>query len=355
MRRKGFKLRGTMGGLLFLSFFISGWLWLNGDGGGVDETCFYNSLHHTGEGMRFWYEENGGFMDITGIPYAKLDCRTCHVKSCERCHAEKAGEKCTYSLAQARKTDTCLDCHSREKVTFKICKDQNTLDVHVAGGMGCADCHKAADVHGDGTAYKTMRDPGAVKAACTDCHELDTGIKSHQVHNGKLDCAACHIANTTSCLNCHFDRFLEQKTRKGNFFPPCQDWILLVNYKGKVTSGNAQTLVYQKHAFIAYAPYFTHAVQSQARSCPDCHDNPAIRRIRAGQSIPMATFSDNRMISWKGVVPLVPGRLKWDFADKQGDQWILLESEQEPVIQFACFAEPLTEAQLKKLQASYEE
>jgi hypothetical protein len=28
---------------------------------------FTNSLHYTGEGMRRWYEEKGGFMEITKI------------------------------------------------------------------------------------------------------------------------------------------------------------------------------------------------------------------------------------------------------------------------------------------------
>jgi len=352
MKRGMFKLKGLIGVILFLFIFISGWFVI-GSEVEKEKSCFFNSLHYTGEGMRYWYEKSGGFMDITGIPYAKLDCQTCHIKSCDRCHAQKEGDKCTYSLEKAKETATCLACHSREKVTFKLCESNNTLDVHIASGMGCVDCHKGEDIHGDGTPYKTMRDPGAVKVACTNCHEPEKDIEAHQVHNDKLDCAACHIANTTSCLNCHFDKFLEQKTRKGNFFPPCQDWTLLVNYRGKVTSGNVQTLVYQKQKFIAYAPYFTHAVQAKARNCPDCHNNPAIRRIQAGESVPMATFSDNRMISWKGVVPLVPDKLKWDFADKQGDQWILLKSDKEPVIQLVCYAEPLTEDQLKKLQKSH--
>lgn len=36
---------------------------------------FTKSLHFTGEGMRYWYEEAGGFMRITGIPYRDLDCK----------------------------------------------------------------------------------------------------------------------------------------------------------------------------------------------------------------------------------------------------------------------------------------
>ncbi len=39
------------------------------------ESFFNKSLHHTTEGMRYWYEEQGGFRNITGIPYAELDCK----------------------------------------------------------------------------------------------------------------------------------------------------------------------------------------------------------------------------------------------------------------------------------------
>ncbi len=43
------------------------------------EPCYYSSLHYTGEGMRYWYEKDDGFMSITGIPYKELDCSKCHV------------------------------------------------------------------------------------------------------------------------------------------------------------------------------------------------------------------------------------------------------------------------------------
>lgn len=311
--------------------------------------CFFKSLHHTGEGMRYWYEENGGFKELTGIPYEKLDCKKCHVTSCDQCHIKKDDQECSYSLKTAKDTQTCLLCHSREKVTFKIGKKKNTLDVHMASGMGCVDCHKGQDVHGDGTFYRSMRDEGAVKASCKNCHSLEKDIRAHKVHKNKLDCAACHVANTTSCLNCHFNKFLEQGKRAGNFFPPIQDWMILVNYKGKVTSGNVQTMVYNGKTFITYAPYFTHSVQAKARGCIDCHANEAVSLIKKGKSVPMATFKDNQMVSWKGVVPLVPDQLEWQFVDKQGDQWIPLKTKGKPMLQYSCYAEPFTKEQVKKM------
>jgi hypothetical protein len=320
--------------------------------GNAEETptpCFYKSLHHTGEGMRYWYEENGGLKELTGIPYEKLDCKNCHITSCDQCHIKKDDQECYYSLKAAKDSEACLTCHSREKVTFQIGRNKNTLDVHIAKGMDCIDCHKGQDLHGDGAFYRTMRDEGAVKASCKNCHLLEENTRAHSVHKNKLDCAACHVTNTTSCLNCHFDKFLEQGKRAGNFFPPIQEWMILVNYKGKVTSGNVQTIVYNGKKFITYAPYFTHAVGAKARECTDCHANEAVNLIKRGKSVPMAKFKDNQMVSWKGVVPLVPDQLEWQFVDKQGDQWIPLTTKEKPMLQYSCYAEPFTTEQLKKM------
>lgn len=315
------------------------------------EECFYNSLHHTGEGMRYWYEENDGFMGITGIPYKELDCSNCHVKSCAPCHMSKDEDICSYSLKVAKDKATCLKCHSREKVTFALNEKMGNLDLHIANGMVCADCHTAQDVHGDGKAYKTMRDEGAVKTKCTKCHEFDEDdlSRSHKVHKEKLDCTACHVANTTTCLNCHFTKFLETGTRKGNFFPPIQEWVILVNYKGKITSGNVQTLVHEGKTFITYAPYFTHAVQKDGRKCVDCHANEAINLIIEGKSVPMSVYDEGDIVSWKGVVPFVPDKLDWVFLDKEGDSWIPIQDDIKPLVQYSCYAEPLTKDQITKM------
>jgi len=124
---------------------------------------FSNSLHYTGEGMRYWYEEAGGFMAQTGIPYMsdQLDCKNCHVQSCDQCHAWMEEDKYQYSATTAKDMDnTCLPCHKREKATYNIGKASNTLDVHIAGGMTCMDCHSAEEVHGDGTFYHSISNPG---------------------------------------------------------------------------------------------------------------------------------------------------------------------------------------------------
>lgn len=316
--------------------------------GSSGEDCFSRSLHATGEGMRYWYEEEGGFMQITGIPYAKLDCSNCHIKSCDQCHAEadEAKGTCTLSVKTAKDPNTCLKCHSREKLTYKLCEQKGTLDVH---GRSCSDCHGGADVHGTGKAYNSMRDPGAVQAACVDCHASSTDdTRSHKVHKGKLDCAACHVQNTIACMNCHMDTFLETGSRKGTFFP-MHDWLLLMNYEGQVTSATAMTLVYQDKKFVCYGPYFTHAVQAKGRDCADCHGNEAVKLIKAGEKVPMMKYENGKVVNWKGVVPVVAGQLEWAYLNKAGDGWELIENDEQEVVQYVAYGTPLTEQQIRKM------
>ncbi len=316
-----------------------------------EESFYSQSLHYTGEGMRSCYEDPHGFMSITGIPYKDLDCKICHVKSCDPCHAEKKGETYSYSSSKVKQMETCLPCHTRAGLTFTLGKKKGGLDVHVAAGMTCAECHKGQDVHGDGKLYDSMRQPEALKVACVTCHTVDQSIDAHTVHENRVDCAACHVTNTVACLNCHFDTFLKTKSRKGTFFP-MQDWLLLINYEGKVTSGTAMTLVYQNKKFIVYAPYYTHAVQSKGRQCADCHDNAAMKLIKQGKHIPMAEFKAGKMVNWKGVVPVVPDSLEWVYLNKENGQWKPIETGGPAKIHW-WWGSPLSEEQIEKLATSY--
>ena len=317
---------------------------------------FTKSLHFTGEGMRRWYEEEGGFMEITKIPYDQLDCKTCHLKSCDQCHAKKKGAKLVFSPRKARDINTCLPCHSREGLTFRFDGEREHLDVHLAAGMVCADCHWRYDVHGDGRSRPSMRHPKGVRARCETCHvqqetespEFDSSTVSHRVHGDKLDCAACHVRDTTACYNCHFDSFLETGTRKGNFFP-MKDWLLLINSEGKVTSGSAMTLVYKNKKFIAYVPYFTHSVSSEGRPCNDCHMNQAVVKMQKGQKVTVVDFNKGKVVTWKGVVPVVQGKLEWAFLNRTEEGWEPVPTKGDPLVQFAAYGTPLTEEQFNKM------
>jgi hypothetical protein len=316
------------------------------------ESFFEKSLHHTGEGIRNCYESEDGLMSITGIPIREIDyCQKCHVRTCDACHAEQIGKKSFYTEAKAKEMKTCLKCHGRAKLTLKLGRDKENLDVHVAKGMACADCHTGEDVHGDGHSYKSMRDPDALKVSCTTCHPVDKSTRAHQVHGDKLDCAACHVSSSVACMNCHFDTFLKTKSMKGVFFP-MQSWLLLVNYNGKVTSGSAMSMVSKNKKFIVYSPQFTHAIQKKGKDCGDCHANAAMKLIEKGESVPMMVFKDGKVENWKGVAPAVPEKLKWEYLEREGDKWIPLKDEAPEKIHW-WYAKPLTEEQIEKLRKSY--
>jgi hypothetical protein len=328
--------------------------------GEPDSPCltsfFTNSLHYTGEGMRRWYEEKGGFMEITKIPYDNLDCRSCHVKSCDQCHLKKKRAKSVFKRTKAKDMNTCLPCHSREGLTFKFDAEQNNLDVHIAAGMVCAACHRHYDVHGDGRFRPSMRHPKGVRTNCRSCHveqeyespEFDRESKSHKVHGDKLDCSACHVRSTMACYNCHFDTFLKTGSRKGNFIS-MKSWLLLINYEGRVTSGSAMTLVYQNKKFIAYVPYFTHSVAAEGRDCDECHQNSAVLKIQKGENVPVVDFQNGRVTPWEGVVPVIEGKLDWVFLNRTEEGWEPVSAEAAPMVQFAAFGSPLTESQFREL------
>lgn len=319
------------------------------------ECPFATSLHYTGEGMRYWYEEPGGFMGITDVPYRQAGCNGCHVSSCGACHTAKEGEKCSYSTSKAKEKETCLVCHARAKAAIGIGEKTDAPDVHLSRGLGCSDCHSGEDVHGDGTQYHSMRDSGAVKVECGNCHQFDptSMSRSHKIHYGRLDCTACHVSNSLTCLNCHFDNFVATGKKEGNFIPPSGDWLLLINYQGKVTSGTVQTLVSKDKKFIAYAPYFTHAVQPKGRKCADCHANEAVKLMKQGGKVPMAAFKEGKVVSWQGVVPVVPEQLEWVYLNKKEDQWVPITNTEPEKVQFVGHGTPLTKKQMNVLAVPF--
>jgi Cytochrome c3 len=328
------------------------------------EPMFSTSLHQTGEGMRHWYEADDGFGSLTGIPYNDLGCKNCHVDSCDTCHIEKTESGLSYSVDVAKKPDTCLKCHVRAKATFAMDRSAGCLDVHVEAGMVCSDCHTAREMHGDGVPYKSMRDPAAKDAACANCHGEDSDgpatpeTESHTVHNGKLDCNACHVRNTMTCYNCHFGEFRRTKDKPASFAGKVKDFLLLVNCQGKVTSGNLQTMVSGKsETFIVYVPYFTHSIMSEGRKCEACHATEAVLTLASGEPFTAGTLKDGKLNFYKGVIPLVPDALNWPFLEKVDGKWSLLQTTKKPLIQMGLYAEPFTAEELEKLsvQQEYEE
>jgi len=316
---------------------------------------YQNSLHFTTEGMRRCYEADDGFMQVTGIPYKDLSCKNCHAKNCDTCHAQKTESGMVFSIAKAQDMGTCLPCHSREGKTISLDEAAGTPDVHFDMGFECSTCHIAREIHGTGVSPTCMREVGYMQTSCEDCHSedgigtpVDTTKRAHNVHKGKLDCAACHVSNTMACYNCHFSRFLETKSKAGNFIPT-KDWMFLINYDNKVTSGTLMTLVYENKTFAGFGPYFTHSVMKKGRDCDACHANEAVMLMKEWKKVPIARFEGDDVVFWKGVIPTVDEKIDFLFLNKKDDKWVEVEDAEDPLIQYFCYGSPLTEDQMKKL------
>jgi len=324
---------------------------------GETDTCFSSSLHHTGEGMRYWYEAEDGFMQISKIPYDELGCKNCHVQNCDTCHVKETEKGCAYSIKKAQNSKTCLKCHAREKATIKMDDASKCRDVHRSAYLTCVDCHSHREIHGDGTAYKSMREPGAMDAACTNCHTETSKYypaipdsTSHHVHNGELECNACHVSNTMSCYNCHFGVLEKTKSKPKSFVAKVKNFLLLVKYQGKATSGTLQTLVGKNNEpYISYVPFFTHSITKDARKCEECHGTEAVRILAENKELKGAIFEDNTLKFRKGVIPLVPKLLKWPFLEKKEGKWVTFDPKTPPLIQLGVYAEPFTQDELDAL------
>ncbi len=310
------------------------------------ETLFKTSLHKTGSGMKHWYDN--GSKKLIGKEYEELSCKNCHVKGCDACHK---GDK-TFEVAV--KKDTCLECHSRYKAAADWDKANGFVDPHAK--MECSTCHPASDLQGDGKQWVSMRDHGFLKADCLSCHEEGTGgatkydsaSDSHSAHDN-LTCSACHTSNTVVCLNCHFDTFLATGKKKGNAVKG-KDWLLLVNYKDKVTAGTMMSIVSNGKKYASIAPYTTHSIQAGGRTCGDCHENEAVKALARDETVSLAEFKDGKMVMTQGVVPAVEGKISLPFLEKGEDgAWVEMKGGEAPLMTFGGHATPLDAAQIEKL------
>ena len=314
----------------------------------TQEECFYlSSLHYTTGGMAYWYDKsNKGLETLTGIPYAELQCNRCHVKSCDTCHKVEKDNKLSYSTEAAKNRELCLNCHGRLKAVMKADKEINQQDVHFAKGMKCSDCHTPREVHGDGTQYTSMREPGAMDASCEKCHESAPTSVSHAIHRNKLDCNSCHVRQVVSCTNCHFDTFA-QSGKKVKI--PVSGWVFLMNYEGQVTSANMQTFVTSGKTFMIFAPQNSHSVMKDGRACNDCHGIENVKKVQNGKIV-LTWLENGELKNEKGVIPVVDG-VSYDsvYYNYKNGTWIPIENAPRPLLQYAGYGSPLSETQLKKL------
>ena len=244
---------------------------------------FSTSLHYTGAGMKGEYakfaaKEFGIDMEEY---YAKWNCSKCHATTCEKCHGEVPHEE-----DMSKNISTCDQCHyKKQSATFigdmpAHKKKGPAPDIHYEKGLTCADCHNAAEVHGDGNVYTTQLE--AVTTKCEDCHnspgktvnnmtvtQYSTDIDAHKIHKDKLDCIACHSGWTLTCKNCHLD------THKGAQ-PVSDEFYLGVASDGKIKTFVKMEALYDNASHVGYGEWFSHTVTDKAKDCAFCHESKEV-------------------------------------------------------------------------------
>ena len=338
----------------------------------LSQSKFNTSLHSTREGKKDAYKKaNGGMELITNIPMEELACPKCHSTTekypdgsainslfyspvCNDCH--------DFSKGTAVTEQTCLNCHNRQVYERAAYPD---VDVHKKKGMTCIDCHSKQELHGDdGVAYVSLKQSGAIKVKCEDCHANMPSNNSHSLHLGKVDCAACHAAGLLTCSGCHFETVLA--TGKNRAINQIKNYRMLVKKNGEVRLGGVMSHSYNGKTNFIISSYHSHAITKNATTCSDCHANmggniAAINEYNTSKTMTINKWNatTRKIAGPTGVVPL-PGdwrtALKFDFVTYNGDvnnltsdatKWELLKSTADNGHLY--FAEPLDNATLTKL------
>jgi len=177
---------------------------------------YAKSLHYTTAGQRngvmprFSKEELKTFDDKV----FQKSCRSCHA-SCGGCHVKAPpvggiglGLIKQHKFVKKDEGKTCAFCHGGRVYPEYTGDYGEAPDVHYQKGMMCMNCHKKAELHGDGKAYLSKQEVKD-RPACKNCHKLGNEAKmtarvAHEKHEGKVSCYGCHASSAyRNCQNCH--------------------------------------------------------------------------------------------------------------------------------------------------------
>jgi hypothetical protein len=179
---------------------------------------YKKSLHYTTAGQRrgvigrFSEAETRTFDEKV----FEQGCRSCHA-SCGDCHVKapavggiSVGLIEGHKYVRKNEAKTCAFCHGGRVYPEFTGEYGGGVDVHYQKGMMCMACHKKAEFHGDGNAYKSKEEVKD-RPRCQNCHKLSE-VKSgklatkvaHEKHAGKVSCYGCHAAGQyRQCYDCH--------------------------------------------------------------------------------------------------------------------------------------------------------
>ena len=336
---------------------------------------FLTSLHKQRTGFNNAYSSiNNGMEIITGIPYDQLSCKQCHSVTglfangtiidpttyypvCFDCH--------NFQNGVVVEETACLNCHQRQLRERELYPSE---DVHSNEGLTCFSCHSKAELHGDDNiSYLSLKETGAIKANCSNCHTQLDNNPSHNRHIGKVDCAACHAVSVYSCAGCHFESYIA--TANMRFNNEFNNYRLLIKKDGIVKLGTIATHSYNGKTNYIISSTHSHIIKRQATTCNDCHlrmgpNNEIIQEYNNTGFITVAKWNEitKKVEIRNGVIPLVSDwkqSFKIDHSNYTGDSsvvltdpnlWQFLKSETDNAHLY--FAEPLDSATLSKLGVS---
>lgn len=177
---------------------------------------YKTSLHYTTIGQRHgvigrFSAESAKTFDAKVFPRA---CQSCHA-SCGDCHVKapviggiSIGLIKGHQFVKRDEGKTCAFCHGGRVYPEFTGEYGGSPDVHYQKGMICLDCHKKAELHGDGNTYASRHEVKG-KPSCVACHKPGSekaakAETAHGQHVGKVGCAACHAsAAYRNCADCH--------------------------------------------------------------------------------------------------------------------------------------------------------
>jgi len=244
---------------------------------------FETSLHHAIAGIYGEFGRGAGEQFNLSIPEG---CTKCHIQSCDSCHKDFASYPGSPEHGKKVEMDTCVECHhSRAGVNYvgylgSHEKKGPSADIHHQLGLNCTDCHTPSEIHGDGEVYSSEKE--AVKVRCEDCHnspgkvingmevtQFSTETPAHKIHEGKLDCSACHAGWMQTCYNCHLETKKVDKSYVDKFH-------LGVGYEGEIRPFYHQRVSKGNESYDRWVEWTPHTITKEAHNCSFCHENPEL-------------------------------------------------------------------------------
>jgi len=181
----------------------------------ITET-YAKSLHYTAAGQREGVKPRFSPAEFKVFEEKVFEksCRSCHA-SCGDCHVKSPpvsgislGLIKGHKFVKKDEGKTCAFCHGGRVYPEFTGEFGGSPDVHYQKGMMCMECHKKAEMHGDGTAYRSKQEVKD-RPACTNCHKPAKSPRlyvraAHEGHSDKVTCYGCHSSGQyRDCSDCH--------------------------------------------------------------------------------------------------------------------------------------------------------